>query len=71
MAPAEYSTFLMTDGRPAVTLRAIGGIVDLHIFAGPTPEDVNTQYSTVRTTGAWWGQTWLGPLGVGFEESMN
>ncbi|KAK7063114.1 hypothetical protein SK128_019864 [Halocaridina rubra] len=41
----EYSTFLLEDGTPALTLRTIGGIVDLHIFLGPTLEDVNQQYS--------------------------
>lgn len=43
----EYSTFLMADGTPALTLRTIGGIIDLHVFAGPTPEDVNVQYATL------------------------
>ncbi|MCL4126619.1 UNVERIFIED_CONTAM: hypothetical protein GTU68_014237, partial [Idotea baltica] len=41
----EYSTFAMSDGLPAVTIRTIGGIIDLHFFLGPTPEDVNLQYA--------------------------
>ncbi|KAK3876903.1 hypothetical protein Pcinc_018349 [Petrolisthes cinctipes] len=41
----EYSTFTLPDGRPAVTLRTIGGILDFHIFTGPTLEDVNKQYA--------------------------
>lgn len=43
----EYSTFLLDDGTPALTLRTIGGIIDLHMFLGPNPEDLNTQYATV------------------------
>lgn len=41
----EYSTFYLTGNRPAVTLRTIGGIIDLHFFLGPTLEDVNKQYT--------------------------
>ncbi|XP_076056755.1 sucrase-isomaltase, intestinal-like [Oratosquilla oratoria] len=41
----EYSTFLLPGGEPALTLRTIGGIIDLHFFLGPSPEDVNSQYS--------------------------
>ncbi|KAB7495721.1 hypothetical protein Anas_05294 [Armadillidium nasatum] len=40
----EYSTFLL-DGSPAVTVRAIGGILDFHLFFGPTPDDVTVQYT--------------------------
>ncbi|XP_064100307.1 sucrase-isomaltase, intestinal-like isoform X2 [Macrobrachium nipponense] len=40
----EYSTFMLDYGSPALTLRTIGGIIDLHIFLGPTLEDVNRQY---------------------------
>lgn len=40
----EYSTFMLDFGSPALTLRTIGGIIDLHIFLGPTLEDVNRQY---------------------------
>ncbi|RXG52002.1 Maltase-glucoamylase, intestinal [Armadillidium vulgare] len=40
----QYSTFL-TDESPALTIRTIGGIVDLHIFFGPSPEDVTSQYT--------------------------
>lgn len=43
----EYSTFISEEGTPALTLRTIGGIIDLHFFLGPTPEDVNVQYTTV------------------------
>ncbi|KAF2364269.1 Galactose mutarotase N-terminal barrel [Trinorchestia longiramus] len=42
----EYSTFTLPDGTPALTLRSIGGIIDLHIFTGPTPEMATMQYST-------------------------
>ncbi|KAL7640682.1 UNVERIFIED_CONTAM: hypothetical protein RMT77_008957 [Armadillidium vulgare] len=40
----EYSTFML-DGSPAVTVRAIGGILDFHLFFGPTPDDVTVQYT--------------------------
>ncbi|XP_071523342.1 sucrase-isomaltase, intestinal-like [Panulirus ornatus] len=40
----EYSTFLLDDGTPALTLRTIGGILDFHFFLGPYPEDLNVQY---------------------------
>ncbi|XP_027224882.2 sucrase-isomaltase, intestinal [Penaeus vannamei] len=43
----EYSTFLLADGRPALTLRSIGGIVDLHFFLGPSLEDINKQYTNM------------------------
>ncbi|KAF2364268.1 Glycoside hydrolase family 31 [Trinorchestia longiramus] len=43
----EYSTFTLPDGTPALTLRSIGGIIDLHIFTGPTPEDVNQQFNAL------------------------
>ncbi|KAA0190891.1 hypothetical protein HAZT_HAZT012257, partial [Hyalella azteca] len=43
----EYSTFLLEDGTPALTIRSIGGVIDLHIFTGPTPEDLNKQYSAL------------------------
>lgn len=43
----EYSTFILPNGTPALTLRTIGGIVDLHFFVGPTPEDVTMQYTAV------------------------
>ncbi|XP_018023589.1 sucrase-isomaltase, intestinal isoform X2 [Hyalella azteca] len=46
----EYSTFLLSDGSPALTLRTIGGIIDLHFFFGPTPEDVNMQYAAMIGT---------------------
>ncbi|CAL4084533.1 unnamed protein product [Meganyctiphanes norvegica] len=39
----EYSTF-MDDVDPSMTIRSIGGIIDLHFFLGPTPEEVNSQY---------------------------
>lgn len=32
---------------PAMTLRAIGGILDLFVFLGPTPENVVQQYTSV------------------------
>ncbi len=32
---------------PALTLRSIGGVLDFHIFMGPTPEDVVRQYTQV------------------------
>ncbi|XP_050693743.1 sucrase-isomaltase, intestinal-like [Eriocheir sinensis] len=40
----EYSTFLLDDGTPTLTLRSIGGILDFHFFLGPTPEDTTAQY---------------------------
>ncbi|XP_069159660.1 sucrase-isomaltase, intestinal-like [Procambarus clarkii] len=43
----EYSTFLLEDGTPALTLRTIGGIIDLHMFLGPLPEDLITQYTSM------------------------
>ena len=43
----EYSTFLLDDDTPALTLRTIGGILDFHFFLGPTPEEVNVQYVNV------------------------
>lgn len=42
----EYSTFML-GGSPAVTIRTIGGILDFHIFMGPTPDDVTVQYTEV------------------------
>lgn len=49
--PSEYSTFTLSGGRPALTLRTIGGIIDLHFFLGPTLEDVNKQYAQVGIHG--------------------
>jgi len=43
----EYSTFMTSSGDAALTLRTIGGIVDLHFFLGPTPEDTNSQYNNM------------------------
>ncbi|KAK7081084.1 hypothetical protein SK128_022647, partial [Halocaridina rubra] len=43
----EYSTFLLDDGKPALTLRSIGGIIDLHFFLGPSLEDINRQYANM------------------------
>lgn len=43
----EYSTFLLDDGTPALTLRTIGGILDFHFFLGPTPEELTVQYTTM------------------------
>ncbi|KAK7082631.1 hypothetical protein SK128_006752 [Halocaridina rubra] len=43
----EYSTFLLSDGRPALTWRSIGGIIDLHFFLGPSLEEVNVQYANM------------------------
>ncbi|KAL7640683.1 UNVERIFIED_CONTAM: hypothetical protein RMT77_008958 [Armadillidium vulgare] len=40
----EYSTFML-GGSPALTIRTIGGILDFHIFMGPTPDDVTVQYT--------------------------
>jgi len=47
----EYSTFLTDAGQAALTLRTIGGIIDLHFFFGPTPDDVNSQYTSMIGTG--------------------
>ncbi|XP_066989348.1 sucrase-isomaltase, intestinal-like [Macrobrachium rosenbergii] len=43
----EYSTYLLSDGKPVLTFRSIGGIIDLHFFLGPSLEEVNIQYSTM------------------------
>ncbi|XP_063608806.1 sucrase-isomaltase, intestinal-like [Penaeus indicus] len=48
----EYSTFLLDDGTPTLTLRTIGGIIDLHFFLGPDPEDLNLQYANMVGTPA-------------------
>ena len=32
---------------PAITFRALGGILDFYIFTGPTPKSVIEQYSGV------------------------
>ncbi|ROT64340.1 alpha glucosidase [Penaeus vannamei] len=48
----EYSTFLLDDGTPTLTLRTIGGIIDLHFFLGPDPEDLNLQYTNMVGTPA-------------------
>lgn len=37
----------MLGGSPALTIRTIGGILDFHIFMGPTPDDVTVQYTEV------------------------
>ncbi|KAG7169299.1 Sucrase-isomaltase-like 1, partial [Homarus americanus] len=41
----EYSTYQLEDNTPALTLRTIGGIIDLHFFLGPFPEDLTIQYT--------------------------
>ena len=46
---SEYASFLLDDGTPALTLRAIGGIIDMHFFLGPMPEDLNKQYLSVNS----------------------
>ncbi|XP_068225861.1 sucrase-isomaltase, intestinal-like [Palaemon carinicauda] len=43
----EYSTYVLSDGSPALTFRSIGGIIDLHFFLGPSLEDVNIQYTNM------------------------
>ncbi|XP_068224181.1 sucrase-isomaltase, intestinal-like [Palaemon carinicauda] len=43
----EYSTFLLDDGSPALTMRTTGGIIDLHFFLGPYPEDLTVQYANM------------------------
>ncbi|XP_042876375.1 sucrase-isomaltase, intestinal-like [Penaeus japonicus] len=48
----EYSTYLLDDGTPSLTLRTIGGIIDLHMFLGPHPEDLNVQYANMVGTPA-------------------
>lgn len=40
----EYSLFTFDDENSAITMKTIEGILNIHIFMGPTPEDVNTQY---------------------------
>ncbi|KAG7165583.1 Lysosomal alpha-glucosidase-like 2 [Homarus americanus] len=45
----EYSTFLLDDGTPALTLRTTGGIIDLHFFLGDSPLKVYQNY--VHTVG--------------------
>ncbi|KAK8799491.1 hypothetical protein WA158_006040 [Blastocystis sp. Blastoise] len=47
---------------PALSFRTIGGIIDLYIFMGPTPEDVVEQYTTLV------GKPFLPPVwGLGFQ----
>lgn len=48
----EYSTFKLSDGRPALIFRSIGGIIDLHFFLGPSLEEVNIQYANTVGTPA-------------------
>ena len=44
----EYHTFEMgSEKHPALTMRTTGGIIDLHIFMGPSLEDCTTQYTHV------------------------
>ena len=45
---SEYSTFMTAGAQGALTLRTIGGVIDLHFFSGPTPDDVTSQYTSVR-----------------------
>ncbi|RXG51052.1 hypothetical protein Avbf_13718, partial [Armadillidium vulgare] len=40
----EFSTFLAQE-TPLLTIRTIGGVLDFHIFLGPSPEDVTMQYT--------------------------
>ncbi|KAB7502307.1 hypothetical protein Anas_08377 [Armadillidium nasatum] len=42
----EFSTFLAQE-TPLLTIRTIGGVLDFHIFFGPSPEDVTMQYTKV------------------------
>ncbi|KAK8797149.1 hypothetical protein WA158_004359 [Blastocystis sp. Blastoise] len=47
---------------PALSFRTIGGIIDLYIFMGPTPEDVVEQYTSLV------GKPFLPPVwGLGFQ----
>ena len=34
---------------PALTFRTIGGILDIYIFLGPSPEEVVNQYLQARS----------------------
>ncbi|XP_046402984.1 lysosomal alpha-glucosidase-like isoform X2 [Ischnura elegans] len=46
---------------PAVTFRAIGGVIDLHFFLGPSPREVVAQYTDLV------GRPFMPPLwGLGF-----
>lgn len=38
---------LVLQSTPALTYRAIGGILDFYVFLGPTPSDVLKQYQKV------------------------
>ncbi|KAK8792779.1 hypothetical protein WA158_004943 [Blastocystis sp. Blastoise] len=47
---------------PALTFRTIGGIIDIYIFMGPTPEEVVEQYTSLV------GKPFLPPVwGLGFQ----
>lgn len=41
------STEAVLQPLPALTLRAIGGILDMYVFLGPTPNQVISQYTEV------------------------
>ncbi|KAK3881009.1 hypothetical protein Pcinc_014524 [Petrolisthes cinctipes] len=43
----EYSTFLLNDGTPGLTLRTIGGVLDFHILMGPKPDHLIAQYTNL------------------------
>lgn len=44
---AFISTEAVLQPLPALTLRAIGGILDMYVFLGPTPNQVISQYTEV------------------------
>jgi lysosomal alpha-glucosidase len=42
-----FYTDIILQPAPAITFRAIGGILDFYVFLGPTPGEVVSQYTEV------------------------